>query len=70
MRESDTYQYLQEKFTIENIIALLEAQFHPEAVKAITPALEKVADLQKLKQLHLAAAKAEDIEAFARLIDE
>ena len=70
MRESDTYQYLQEKFTIENIIALLEAQFHPEAVKAITPALEKVRDLPKLKQLLLAASKARDIEAFARLLHE
>ena len=74
MRESKTYQYLREQIlretTIENTLALLADQFHAEAVNALTPALQRVNDLQKLKQLHLAAAKVQNIEAFAQMLNE
>ena len=78
MRESQFYQRQKERITrettrettIENTVALLETQFHPDAVKALTPALRNISDLQRLKQLHLAAAKAQDIEAFAQLLHE
>ena len=78
MRESQFYQREKERITRENTIentieytiALLEIQFDTDAIEAITPALRNINDLQKLKQLHLAAAKAQDIEAFAQLIHE
>ena len=74
MRESKTYQYLREQIlketTIENTLALLTDQFQTEAVNALTPALQRVNDLQKLKQLHLAAAKVPNIETFAQMLNE
>ena len=74
MRESKTYQYLCEKIlkenTIENTLALLADQFQAEAVNALAPALQRVNDLQKLKQLHLAAAKVPNIEAFEQMLNE
>ncbi|MDE0484002.1 MAG: hypothetical protein OXI67_15600 [Candidatus Poribacteria bacterium] len=74
MQESKTYQRQREKFlrenTIENTLALLQDQFHAEAVIAITPALRSINDLQKLKQLLLAAAKVQSIEAFAQMLNE
>ena len=74
MRESKYYQLLREEVarenTIENTLALLTDQFQAEAVNALTPALQRVNDLQKLKQLHLAAAKVPNIEAFAQMLNE
>ena len=74
MRESKTYQYLREQIlketTIENTLALLADQFQAEAVNALTPALQRVNDLQKLKQLHLAAAKVPNIETFEQMLNE
>ncbi|RKU09814.1 hypothetical protein C6501_14560 [Candidatus Poribacteria bacterium] len=78
MQESKFYQLLCEKLserytretTIENTLALLEDQFQVEAVNALTPALRSVNDLQKLKQLHLAAAKVQNIEAFTQMLNE
>ena len=74
MRESKTYQYLRERIlietTIENTLALLTDQFQAEAVNALTPALQRVNDLEKLKRLHLAAAKVSNIEAFAQMLNE
>ena len=74
MQESKTYQYLREKFireaTIENTLALLEDQFQAEAVNALTPELRSINDLQKLKQLLVAAARVQNIEAFAQMLHE
>ncbi len=74
MRESKGYQLEREiilrENTIENTLDLLADQFHAETVSALAPALRKITDLQKLKQLHLAAARVQNIEAFAqKLID-
>ena len=74
MQESKTYQYLREKFlienTIENTLALLEDQFQAEAVNALTPELRSINDLQKLKQLLVAAARVQNIEAFEQMLHE
>ncbi len=74
MQESKTYQYLREKFlreaTIENTLALLEDQFQAEAVNALTPELRSINDLQKLKQLLVAAARVQNIETFEQMLHE
>ena len=71
MRESKGYQLMLRENTIEHIIALLEQQFHTEAVRALTPMLQNIDDLERLKYLLLAAARVPNIEAFTQeLIDE
>lgn len=70
MLESKTYQLMLRKNTIKHIIALLEQQFHTEAVRALTPMLQNIDDLERLEELHLAAARVPNIETFAqKLID-
>ena len=64
MRESKGYQLMLRENTIEHIIALLEQQFHAEAVRPLTPMLQDIDDLERLKYLHLAAARVPNIEAF------
>ena len=71
MQESKFYQLMLKENTIEHIIALLEQQFHTEAVRALTPMLQNIDDLERLKYLHLAAARVPNIEAFTQeLISE
>ena len=74
MQESKTYQLQVEKITrqntIENTLDLLEDRFQAEAVHALTPVLNSINDLQRLKQLHLAAAKVQSIGAFKQLLNE
>ena len=74
MQESKTYQRQLERMhretTIENTLELLADQFHPEAVRALTPMLQSIEDLERLKELLLAAPHVPNIEAFAqKLID-
>ncbi|RKU24056.1 hypothetical protein C6503_02220 [Candidatus Poribacteria bacterium] len=70
MQESKTYQLMLRKNTIKHIIALLEQQFHTEAVRALTPMLQNIDDLDRLEELHLVAARVPNIEAFTQeLID-
>ena len=66
MQESKGYQLLLRKNTIEHIIAPLEQQFHREAARALTPMLQNIDDLERLKELHLAAARVPNIEAFTQ----
>ena len=71
MQESKFYQLMLKENTIEHIIALLELQFHTEAVRALTPMLQNIDDLERLKYLLLAAARVPNIEAFTQeLISE
>ena len=74
MQESHFYRHLQDKFTrentIENTLALLENRFTPDAVDALKPALLKISDLQRLKQILLAASEAQDPDAFAEILNE
>lgn len=71
MQESKFYQLMLKENTIKHIIALLELQFHTEAVRALTPLLQNIDDLERLEYLHLAAARVPNIEAFTQeLIDQ
>ena len=71
MQESKGYQLMLRENTVEHIIALLEQQFHTETVRALTPMLQNIDDLERLKYLLLAAARVPNIEAFTQeLIDE
>ena len=74
MRESKFYQRQMERAaretTIENTLALLEDQFQAEVVNALTPELRSINDLQKLKQLLVAAARVQNIEAFEQMLHE
>ena len=70
MRESKGYQLMLKETTIEYILALLEQQFHTEAVRALTPMLRNIDDLERLKELLLAASRVPNIEVFSQeLID-
>ena len=70
MQESEGYQLMVREKTIEYIIALLEQQFHTETVRALTPMLRNIDDLERLKELLLAAPRVPNIEVFAQeLID-
>ena len=66
MRESKGYQLMLKENTIEHIIALLEQQFHTEAVRALTPMLQNIDDLERLKELLLAAPRVPNIETFTQ----
>ncbi|MCE2416773.1 hypothetical protein J4G07_22595, partial [Candidatus Poribacteria bacterium] len=70
MRESKFYQLMLRETTIEHIIALLEQQFHTETVRALTPMLQNIDDLERLKELLLAVPRVPNIETFTqKLID-
>ena len=49
---------------IDDILALLGTQFHPDAVQTLQPKLAEIKDLQRLQQLVLAASRSESLEAF------
>ena len=70
MEGSKTYQLILRRNTIENIIALLEQQFHTEAVSALTPMLRNIDDLEQLRELLLVAARVPNIETFAQKLIE
>ena len=74
MQESATYRYLQEKHardtTIENTLEVLEDKFTPDEVSALKPALLKINDLQRLKQVFSAAVRSQNVEAFSELLYE
>ena len=58
------------KGTVESIVTLLGTRFPPNAVQALKPALETIDDLPRLKELLIAASKAENFEAFAESLYE
>ena len=70
MRESKGYQLMLRETTIEHIIALLEQQFHTETVRALTPMLQNIDDLERLKELLLAAPRVPNIGVFAQMLHE
>lgn len=86
MQESPFFQRQREKFiaqgitqgitqgakeaTLKNLLAVLNAKFHAEAVRALTPALQNIDDLQRLEQLHLTAVNAKSLEAFVEMLFE
>ena len=62
MQESKFYQRQRERIIRENttkhILTLLEQQFHTDAVRALTPIIQNISDLQRLEELHIAAVKS------------
>ena len=56
------------KGTIESILALLGARFQSETVQALKPAIEAIDDLQRLRELLLAAYKAQSVDAFTKTL--
>ena len=76
MQESSFFQHQREKFiaegitqgakaaTVKNLLTVLNAKFHTEAVRALTPALKNIDDLQRLEQLLLTAVNAKSLETF------
>lgn len=53
---------------IKSLFEVLEFRFDGRAVQVLKPALEKIQDLQRLEQLHREALRAENFEAFARIL--
>ena len=74
MRESKGYQRQRERIlreaTIDNTLALLKKRFHTEEVSALTPALQNINDLERLKQLLVAVPDMQSLEAFAQMLHE
>ena len=74
MQESKTYQRQRERIIRENttkhILTLLEQQFHTDAVRALTPIIQNISDLQRLEELHIAAVKAQNIKTFTQMLSE
>ena len=56
--------------TIESILTFLASRFHSDAVQTLKPALEAIDDLQRLKELQLAAYNAQSVEAFTKTLYE
>ena len=74
MQESKTYQLQMQRAaretTIENTLALLKKRFHTEEVRALTPALQNINDLERLKQLLVAVPDMQSLEAFTQMLHE
>ena len=82
MQESPFWQRQREKFmaqgiaqgakeaTLKNLLTVLNAKFHTEAVRALTPALENIDDLQRLEQLHRISVNVKSLEDFTEVLFE
>lgn len=76
MQESSVYQYIIEKgraqgieqgerrSIIEGILELLDIRFHVSREGKLKSAIERINDLERLRQLRRAAAQAQSLEAF------
>jgi hypothetical protein len=58
------------KGIIESILTFLGARFDPDAVQPLKPTLETIDDLQRLKDLQLAAYNAQSVETFTQTLYE
>ncbi len=54
--------------TIQSIIALLEIKFKPDAVKVLEPTLQSIDDMQRLRELLIAAPRVESLERFMQFL--
>ena len=70
MQESKFYQHAVERITrettIKHISVVLKTKFSTELVDALTPMLQNIDDLERLKDLHLQAIHAHSLQAFAQ----
>lgn len=58
----------EKKGTIQSIIALLEMKFKPDAVKVLEPTLQSIDDMQRLRELLIAAPRVESLERFMQFL--
>lgn len=56
--------------TIRNTLALLRSKFSEEAVNEIARGLQRINDVKQLEQLLLAAAQAQNLDAFKHMLIE
>ena len=74
MRESKGYQRQRERIlrenTINHISVVLKAKFPADIVNALTPIIQNINDVQRLEELHMAAAQVKNIESFAQMLSE
>ena len=56
--------------TLKSLMTVLNAKFHAEAVRALTPALKNIDDLQRLEQLLLTAINVKSLENFTAVLFE
>ena len=74
MRESKFYQREKEiiirENTLNHISVVLKAKFSADIVNALTPLIQNISDVQRLEELHRAAAKVQNIEDFAQMLSE
>lgn len=60
----------QKKCAIDLILELLSEQFQSEAIQTLKPDLERIDDLDRLKQLLRAVPKTPSLEAFTKSVRE
>ena len=74
MQESKTYQRQRERIlrenTINHISVVLKAKFPADIVNALTPIIQNINDVQRLEELHMAAAQVKNIESFAQMLSK
>ena len=74
MQESKGYQRQRERIlrenTINHISVVLKAKFPADIVNALTPIIQNINDVQRLEELHMAAAQVQNIESFAQMLSE
>ena len=56
--------------TLKSLLVVLNTKFHVEAVRALTPALKNIDDLQRLEQLLLIALNVKSLEDFTEVLFE
>ena len=66
MQESKLYQLMLRENTIEHISVVLKTKFSTELVDALTPALQDIDDLERLKDLYIQAIHTQSLQAFAQ----
>lgn len=54
---------------LESLFSVLDFKFEAITVRLLQPALEKINDINVLKQLHDAALRVESLEAFVEYLD-
>ena len=84
MQESSAYQHLLDtakehyerglqqgvrQNALESLFKVLDSKFDAIKVRLLQPALEKINDINVLKQLYDAALKTESLESFVRDLD-
>ena len=81
MRESPFYEHVMQRgiergieqgareTTIENTLSVLTARFPDADVKSVKSMCEAIADLDRLKQLHLNASLAPSFRAFQQRLE-